>query len=193
MRIYPDPELPDVKVEWIMEDCRAGDELVVLALDSEDSTDHRELSVACTDMKATFKDVKRERYRVKGELQTPAGELITPAEYEVDLRNGFDESAFLYFGGFDNFRVAWTFDMGATCDSLRVAYIDVRLSDELGLGLPCDFGSGTGNAPDGEFTVTLRAFEFGGDAPVAESESRMVTIDSATFTDLGTFTLVPVP
>jgi hypothetical protein len=193
MRIYPDPELPDVKVEWIAEDCRAGDEIVALTLDSKDSTDHRELSIACTELKATFADVKRERYVVKGELRNPAGVLITPAEQDVDLRNGFDESAFLYFGGFDNFRVSWNFDMGATCDSLHVAYIDVRLSDVLGLGLPCDFGSGTGNAPDGDFTVTLRAFEFGGEAPVAESESRMITIDSSTFTDLGTFTLVPVP
>ncbi len=193
MRIYPDPELPDVKVEWIAEDCRAGDEIVALTLDSKDSTDHRELSVACTELKASFADVKRERYLVKGELRNPAGALITPAEQEVDLRNGFDESAFLYFGGFDNFRVSWTFDMGGSCDSLHVAYIDVRLSDQIGLGLPCDFGSGTGNAPDGEFNVTLRAFEFGGDAPVAESESRMITIDSSTFTDIGTFTLVPLP
>jgi hypothetical protein len=193
MRIYPDPELPDVKIEWITQDCRAGDEVVALTLDSEDSTDHRELSVACTELTATFADVKRERYLVKGELRNPAGALITPAEYEVDLRNGLDESAFLYFGGFDNFRVSWTFDMGATCDSLHVAYIEVRLTDQIGLGLACDFGSGTGNAPDGDFTATLRAFQFGGDAPVAESAPKMITINSATFTDLGTFTLVPVP
>lgn len=193
MRIYPDPELPDVEVEWISQDCRAGDEIVALTLDSKDSTDHRELSVACTELTATFADVKRERYVVTGELRTPEGALITPAEYEVDLRNGFDESAFLYFGGFDNFRVSWTFDAGATCDSLHVAYIDVRLSDQFGLGMPCDFGSGTGNAPDGDFTVTLRAFEFGRDAPVAESEPKLVTFDSASFTDIGTFTLVPVP
>lgn len=192
MRIYPDPELPDVKVEWIMEDCRASDEVVALTLVSQDSSDHRELSVACTDMKATFADVKRERYLVKGELRNPDGALITPAEQEVDLRNGFDESAYLYFGGFDNFRVSWTFDQGASCDSLHVAYIDVRLSDQFGLGFPCDFGTGTGNAPDGDYTVIVRAIEFDSDIPLAESAPRTVTIDSTIFTDLGTFTLVPL-
>ena len=193
MRIYPDPELPDVTVDWLAEDCRNGDETVYLSLESLDSSDHPEVTIPCSDVKHTFVDVKRERYRVKGELRTATGETLVPAEGEADLRNGFDESTFLYFGGFDNFRVSWTFDMGATCDSLHVAYIDVRLSDQIGLGLPCDFGSGTGNAPDGDFTVTLRAFEFGGEAPVAESEPRMITIDSTTFTDIGTFTLVPVP
>lgn len=193
MRIYPDPELPDVKVEWSSEDCRAGDELVFLELDSLDSDAHEEVTVPCSDLTATFKDVARERYHIKGELRTSANELITPAEYEVDLRNGFNESAFLYFGGFDNFRVSWTFDMGASCETLHVAYIDVSFSDQNRYGFDCDFGSGTGNAPDGEFTVTVRAFAFNNNTPLAESAPLTVMIDSATFTDLGTFTLTPLP
>ena len=192
MRIYPDPELPDVKVEWLDADCRSGDEIVFITLDSEDSTHHQEQSIACTSIKATFKDVKRERYKIKGELRTPEGEPITPAEYEVDLRNGFDESAFLYFGAYDDFRIAWNFDMGATCDSLGVQYVSVTFSDEFAYSFICPIGIGTGNAPDGDFSVKVTAYNNAGN-PVAETPAADVTIDSTTLTNLGTFTLYPLP
>ena len=191
MRIYPDPELPDVDVEWLAEDCRAGDEMVYLALDGLDSTTHIEMTVACTAVKATFEDVKRERFVIRGELRDANGTTVTENEYEVDLRHGLDQTAYLYFGAFDTFRVAWTFDMGASCASLGARDVEISFSDQFGYQFPCQFAGVSGSAPDGDFTVILRAKTAEG-TPVAESQPVDVTFDSQTLTDLGTLTLYPL-
>lgn len=191
MRIYPDPELPDVSVEWLDQDCRNGDEMVTLTLDGMDSTTHTELAVPCTDIKTVFKDVKRERFHIAGQLRDASGQTISEAMYDVDLRDGLDETAFLYFGAFDDFRVAWTFDSGATCASLGAREVQVTFEDQFAFTYPCELGSATGNAPDGDFTVRLRAYDSAG--PVAISPPQDVTIDSTQLTNLGTFTLSPLP
>lgn len=191
MRIYPDPELPDVDVEWLAEDCRAGDEMVYLALDGLDSMTHVERTVACTAVKATFEDVKRERFHIRGELRDATGATITENEYEVDLRHGLDQTAYLYFGAFDTFRVAWIFDMGATCAAVGARDVELSFSDQFGYQYPCEFGRLSGSAPDGDFTITLRAKDADG-MPVAESTPVDVTLDSTKLTDLGTLTLYPL-
>jgi hypothetical protein len=191
MRIYPDPELPDVSVEWIDQDCRKGDEMVTVTLDGIDSMTHAEVAVPCTELKAVFKDVKRERYRIAAQLREAAGAVISDQMYDVDLRDGLDETTLLYFGAFDDFRVAWTFENGATCASLGAREVRVSMSDQFALNYPCEIGRANGNAPDGDFTVTLTAYNSAG--TVAESAPQDVTIDSTQLTNLGTFTLSPLP
>lgn len=191
MRIYPDPELPDVSVEWLTDDCRNGDETVTLTIDGVDSPSHLEVTVPCTDIKAPFNDVKRERFHIAGHLRDATGGDISDATYDVDLRDGLDEDAFLYFGAFDDFRVAWTFEGGATCSSLGALEVQISFGDQFAFTYPCDVSSANGNAPDGDFSVVLTAYD--GNGPVAQSAPQDVTIDSMQFTNLGTFTLLPLP
>src|SRR5688572_16748673 len=159
MKIYPDPELPDVQVEWYEGDC-AGDvaniDIVMTGID--DPSERYTATLACTAMKTEFADVTRQRFHVTGVLKDAMGADAGTTETDVDLRNGFDETAFLYFGiAFTNFRIAWTFDMGASCESLGADGVDVMFEQNGQFafihGGWCDLNMLTGNAFGGPFTV----------------------------------------
>src|ERR1051325_8713627 len=69
MRIYPDPDLPDVEVSWTKDDCAPGTGDVVVSLVGVDTPSYRsDVTVACNTLKTTYNDVARERYRVEGQL-----------------------------------------------------------------------------------------------------------------------------
>jgi hypothetical protein len=195
MKIYPDPELPDIEVEWYDGDCRDGTGDVKLTLSGlDDTTLREEVTVACSSVKATFTDVPRERYRLEGALLDASGEEFNRSETELDLRNGIDEHTSLYFGGFSNYRVAWTFDMGATCESLGVDAVQIEFAvDDLpvyGGSWPCRLSPSFGNAPDGIYSVTALALS--GMTTVAVSPALPdVAIDFESFVNLGTFVLTP--
>jgi hypothetical protein len=196
MKIYPDPELPDVEVEWYDIDCRDGEGDVALTLIGVDDTTLRnQLTVPCSDLKATFKDVARQRYMLEGSLLDDTGvEFNRSPQMEIDLRNGIDEIAYLYFGGFSNFRIEWTFDMGATCGSLAVDGIQIEFATEgqalYHAGTYCQGTPHFGSAPDGIYTVTVRATANGTTVAVSP-ELPDVLIDFDTFSDLGTVVLTP--
>jgi hypothetical protein len=195
MKIYPDPELPDVEVEWYEGDCFDGAGDIVLTLSGvDDTTVHEQVTVACSAVKATFKDVARQRYKLEGSLLDNAGEEFNHVAAELDLRNGVDEHTDLYFGGASNFRVAWTFDMGASCASLGALSVEVEFAIEgqpfFNAGAWCGDSRLLANAPDGTYTVILRAW--GQEAPVAASpELPDVTIGSGSITNAGTVVLTP--
>jgi hypothetical protein len=195
MKIYPDPELPDVTIEWTELDCRDGTFDVVLALIGDDGT-RSETTVPCSDLSAKFPDLDRQRYRVEGELRDGAGVVFNNATDEADLRNGINKRVYLYFGGFSNFRASWTFAGGATCESLGASYISVRfhvLGEVRFAHLTGCLGSMTfGNAPPGTYTVSLHAHEGPGTPSLASSpESAEIVIELDGFADLGTFELSP--
>ena len=165
MKIYPDPELPDAKFEW--SDCMGDDaSTVAIAITGvDDPTEHHELTAACTDLEATIKDVARQRFNVSAELRDSMGTVTPAAEGGVlDLRNGFDETAYLYFGSFENFVVTWRFDMGATCASLGANEVNVSFSMNgqlsFGQGSTCSDGGLVGQGSPGVYSVTAAAIDF---------------------------------
>jgi hypothetical protein len=198
MKIYPDPELPDAEISWYDGDCREETGDVVVALVGVDDTSLRsELVAPCTDARVTFVDVLRQRFRVEGTLKTTGGDVFTTAEGEIDLRNGFDVETSLYFGGFDNFRASWMFDVGHTCESLGAFDILIELSlpggqPAYGASGYCQLGALTARMPPGTYTARAIAFSAQDQEPVAISPSSPELMLTATgFSDAGTFVLSP--
>jgi len=195
MKIYPDPELPDVKVEWLDQDCENGSEVAVSLIGVDTPASRIDKVVACTDVTYTFVDVARERFRVEGELRDQAGEVFGNAQQDVDLRNGFDVTAFLYFGSFDNFRVRWTFDMGASCQSLAADTVLIVFSNldgqvAWGLELPCDLGVVSTTMPTGTYTVHAEATADSSTVALSPA-SAPLTIMPKGIADAGTLVLSP--
>src|SRR5699024_7373056 len=99
-----------------------------------------------------------------------------------------------YFGAYSNFRVAWTFDMGVSCDSLE-AGVSIAFSNPDGTpafqsAVPCVITPFFGRFAPGTYTVKLSAFD--GAATVATSpESEEFELFDDELTDLGTMTLSP--
>lgn len=197
MKIYPDPELPDIEVEWYDGDCAGLDGSVLLTLTGVDDTAvKQELSVACNGLGATFKDVPRQRYMLDGRLVDAMGEEYSRAQpMDLDLRNGIDETAYMYFGGFNNFTVGWQFEGGATCASLGVAFVSVDLVQEGmvvgGSAGQCQqmilFGSG----PVGTFDVDVSGFSDNGTVLATSPRIEQVTLGLDAITNLGLVTLAP--
>jgi hypothetical protein len=186
MKIYPDPELPDVDVAWFESDCRAGG-VVVLTLIGVDNTSFRsERTVPCADLKAEFADVARERYRIEAALHSEAGAEVSTYEEELDLRNGLDERADLFFGFFSSLRVGWTFDMGATCESLDA---ESMLLQFTGTTFPepfqtvelCARGLAFPSLPDDTFTVVATAMTRDMAAVAVSPPSAEFTVEGESF------------
>lgn len=195
MVIYPDPELPDLKATWFEDDCRSGTGNVAMTLVGLDATTRTEVAVPCTDVAFTFVDVARERYRVEAVLQDDRGEVFSQSGTEADLRNGFDERIDLYFGAFSNFRVGWTFAMGATCTSLGVNQMGLRFSSPEGIAMFemlgwCELTPHLGSVPDGTYTLGVRAYSSTG-VVATSPESKEFEIAEPGLTDLGIVTLSP--
>lgn len=195
MTIYPDPELPDIEIEWFSDACRPGVDRVELALTGiDDVTFHASLDRPCGELQTTFADVPRERFRLDSALRSTTGSVISMFGQELDLRDGRDGHAYVPFGASD-VQVAWTFDMGATCASLAV---DVVLLDfaptvpaELTtVGIPCDATPLFVSIPDGTYTIAARALA--GTRTVATSlPTAEIAISYDTFRDAGTLVLTP--
>jgi hypothetical protein len=196
MKIYPDPELPDIEVEWYDGDCSEDGGNVLLVLNGvDDATVHEEVTAACSSIKTTLVDVPRQRYKLQGSLLDAQGVEYNRSETEIDLRNGIDEHAYLYFGGFSNFRVEWTFDMGASCESVNAAYVQVEFAMDgqtfFGSSGPCYATPMFGNGPDGTYSVSLVAATDEGTTVAISPELPDVTLSFDTVTDLGTLLLTP--
>jgi hypothetical protein len=115
---------------------------------------------------------------------------------ELDLRNGIDETAYLYFGGFNNFSVGWQFEGGATCSSAQVTFIDVRLSlpddtQVFGSGAPCQAMFLYANAPEGVYNVDVFAVDNNGSTVASAPRIEGVELTFDRVTDLGIVTLAP--
>ena len=195
MKIYPDPELPDVVVDWADTDCNP-DAIVALSLVGVDTPTLRtDVDVACEAWKYTFADVARERFHVDGALWED-GEVVANHIYEVDLRSGVSDTAYLYFGegGYFSFKVAWTFDLGSSCESVGANAVDIVFSVPEGVAFaytaPCSTGMLRGFAPDGTYTV--RAVATAAGIPVAVSPpTPELTWADYELMDIGTLVLSP--
>jgi hypothetical protein len=192
MKIYPDPELPDIEVFWYVDQCKPGSGDVLVVLDGiDDPAVHVERSVPCMDAKLEFADVARERYRVTGTLLDAAGTPLGGGSQPADLRNGFSTSVGLSFA---NVRIAFEFDPGVTCDSLDATRVGawIRLGDEWSplAQSDCDAGEIFAFSSPGMFTLAARALdeEFRLVAAAAPAEVEVATDG---LTNVGPLTLVP--
>jgi hypothetical protein len=187
MRIYPDPELPDLEIEWYVEDC-AGTELA-LALTGVDAERRYEARAdACAMGGVTIVDLPRERYRLEGTVVEPDGTPSGSALTDVDLRAGNDDRADLFLGA-AYLNVGWRFEMGATCSSLAVDVVAIELAEDTSYEVPCSFGSITIFPGAGTYTIRLRALA--GGTPIAVSDELPDVVLRRGFVDLGTLTLTP--
>lgn len=195
MRIYPDPELPDVTVVWGDQDCRDGTGNVAITLTGVDTPSTATTTVPCTDHTVAFPDVARQRFHVAGSLLDLAGDVFSTSESDVDLRNGFDQETGLYFDGFSNFRVAWTFEGGGTCASTGAEGIEIQFSlpgepNVAGFQIACEPPLFLGTVPPATYTVQLRALASGSVIAISP-DSAPVDVTAEGFTDLGIVTLAP--
>lgn len=198
MKIYPDPELPDIDVEWYDGDCNTGADTIRLALSGvEDATVQQELTVTCADLKTTFVDVPRQRYKLTASLLDAMGdEYSRSPPQDLDLRNGIDETAYIYFGGFNNFYVSWQLEGGATCQSIGAAFVSALIVDVDGTpvgssGAQCFDMTMFGSSPDGTYDVDIAAYDENGNAVATAPRIEDVTFSFDMSVNLGVVTLTP--
>lgn len=200
MKIYPDPELPDVRVDWFADqNCKAPDDIVGVTLRAAASEPvTREASAPCTDSELSLVDVARERYIVALTLYDAVGAPRGNRFGDIDLRDGTSERISVFFGdevsSFVHADLA--FAMGATCASLPAVLLELELGPPgeppaFTLALPCDEPTITAGVPiTGPTVATARARN--GEAVVAVSPTVGpfdVTVNQ--LTDLGTLVLSP--
>ena len=197
MKIYPDPELPDITVTWGDQDCRDGSGNVAVTLTGLDADSTTTTTVRCKDLTVAFPNVARQRFHVAGSLLDLTGsELVSSDGGDVDLRNGFDRSTNLYFEGFSNFRVAWVFDGGASCGSLGATSIGIVFSLP---GMPdvdayqtfCEQHDLSGMIAPETYTAHLQAYAGDQTVVAVSTETAPFVITATGHVDLGTLTLTP--
>lgn len=198
MRIYADPELPDLVADWRdFYDCAddVGDVHVELRTPSTDEL-RFEATAPCTEGRITIPDVERERYRVVGYLLDRTGAIYNAASTEADLRNGLSERVDLWWPGYANLVVAWQFSDGGTCASHGA---EVVLVDEVRDGIPgfqvltafrCTDTSAWMTAMPGRLQLRLRALGMPGTIAISEP-TPLLEIAESTRTDAGTLVLAP--
>jgi hypothetical protein len=198
MKIYPDPELPDIDVEWYEGDCTNEGDNIRLALSGvDDPTLQREVTAACADMKTTFVDVPRQRYKLAASLLDAMGdEYSRSPPLDIDLRDGIDETTYIYFGGFNNFYVSWQLEGGVTCGSIGASFVSARVVDQDGnvvasAGAECFSMTMFGSSPAGTFDVDVAAFSDDGSTVATAPRIEDVAITFEMSADLGTVTLTP--
>ena len=200
MRIYPDPELPDVKVEWFTgSDCLAASDHIVVSLSSGDPAVEVGAAMApCADAGLRIANVARERYHVAAKLEDAAGVMLGDYEQDIDLRDGLNERVSAFFGrGFDSLvRGAWTFDMAASCESLSATEVTLLFATAgepafASVTEACSAGIVLQSVPlQGTFVVRARAIA-GAVVVAAAPDTAPVTLSRAQLTELGTLVLSP--
>lgn len=196
MRIYPDPELPDIQLDWSIEDCREGTGDVRVTLTGIDDPDTvLEATVPCTDTLAVFPDVARERYLLNGTLLDMTGAEYAGWYDELDLRNGIDARTYLYFGGGGNVRVGFTFEPGESCDSLGIRVVTGRFTpqrppfESWELPVACQAHAVFATLPEEAFTVRLVAFDTTGTIAAAPESPVFTPPPAPALTNLGNLVL----
>lgn len=198
MRIYPDPELPDIELEWYDGSCREGIGDVHAVLSGiDDPALHFEATVPCATAIVAFPDVDRAHYHVDATLLDTAGAEFATWYDEVDVRNGVDVRSSMYFGDGGNLRVGWTFEDGESCESLDVDLVMAYFTPQRppfepwDYPVPCRAHAVFASLPEGDFTVRLVAQDKRmGTAVAASAESPVFTVaPEPAFTNVGNLVL----
>lgn len=159
MKIYPSGELPDLDLEWYVEDCTSPE--LHVALVGRDDGSVSDYTFPCSAMRATIEDVDRLLYRVDAYLLGPDGTISLTSSQEADLRNGIDENVYLYLDGSSYLRILWDFADGASCESLDADTVDLDFyGNDFGnytTSTACGFGVYVGYPYGNGLTVQVRA------------------------------------
>jgi len=197
MRVYPDPELPDVIVEW-PDTC--GDDGVTVRIDVV-SADGSAISrdATCADGSVRVEDLERTSQTITASLLDASGGVLGRAmPSEVDLRAGHSRRTYLPEFARDHsfYRIAWTFEGGETCASVDATTMLIDLQNgerALWDGGPCAGGTLGYPVPvePGTYTLQLFARRAGDDAAVAASQPRpdVIIPDRGVLVDLGAIAL----
>lgn len=129
MRIYPDEELPNLSVEWEISRCaEAMGDVRIQLLRWDTSELVAETSAPCESQEVSFEDIAREHYRYDGYLLDASGEIYSAQKgNEVDMRDGLSSRGYVYFNGFANLVIGWSFDEGESCASLGIDAVEVEV------------------------------------------------------------------
>lgn len=163
MKIYPDPELPDIVVRWSDFDCMEGTGEVRVAVYSFDGFEPiLDTTVACTALEVEVEDVARERYRVDATLSLRDDEYPSRG-IEVDLRDGVNELVDVYFDTFSNLRITWTLPSNTTCAAFGTPLVAIDYgvpgepTFEFSNETPCEFSPYSQYFPPGARRIRGRA------------------------------------
>ncbi len=131
MRIYPDPELPDVIVEWSSE-CVDGARTVRVELTSS-AGEVTTADFECLAWEGRVEDLDREEHTVHVAVLDAQQEVLGRAiPTTVDLRDGVSKRT--YVGTFlvdeGLIDVAWTIAASETCATLGTDTVELRLTRE---------------------------------------------------------------
>jgi hypothetical protein len=147
MRIYPDPDLPDIKVEWQAECAPNSTVDVELVPPGESPKGEVAASAPCADQRMIVPNVERARLRVVGVLHEVNGAVVSQSSEEVDTSDGNNKHAFLFFEGaeFGRLALAWRFAAGDTCASVgavnvEVTFSSIDMTNQSSLLSRCDVG-----------------------------------------------------
>lgn len=200
MKIYPDPDLPDIVTRWEAENSCVGvtRDIHLSVVDRDNTRVIAEQDVPCSALGYRFEDIPREQVRLMGDVLDSNDGIRTRWQREVDLRSGIGERVDMSFGISSTFRIAWTFENG-TCDSYGADV--VAMEEDVGIsGVNYKFEDSCHLTPyftwlpSGNHRIRLRA-RHNSDIEsrvVAESPFLDVTILSdQQVTDVGTLVLSP--
>jgi hypothetical protein len=197
MRIVPDPELPDVIVEW-PDTCGDDGVTVRVVVASPDGSEVSQ-DVACADSSVRVEDLERDSHTITASLLDASGGVLGRAmPSEVDLRAGHSRRASVSEFARDHsfYRIAWMFEGGDTCASVDATTMLIDLQNgerAVWYGASCDGGTLDAPVPiePGTYTLQLFARRAGDDAAVAASQPRpdVVIPDRGVLVDLGAIAL----
>jgi hypothetical protein len=145
MTIYPDPELPDVVVEWFVDEtCVDGVTGVRVEILGDVSTDF-----PCAGGIGRIEDIARTQHDVQVALLDDTDTIVGRSEpFSVDLRNGAShrERVFWFYRDEGLIALAWQFAGGESCASLGITSLQVNAYPEdttvgqSGFGASCERG-----------------------------------------------------
>jgi hypothetical protein len=201
MRIYEDPDLPDLRVIWSEDQCPEGGMVSVQLMPSGEITGGQSVASApCSDLRVIVENVDRAKLRVVGVISDPDGTVVTQDAEQVDTTDGNNKEAYLSFqdSSFGQYRMAWSFVPGASCATVGATYVSIEftLDDKKTFAefFPCSDGT-TAYDPSVEAgTYTIRVFALLLSGPRLASSPPLVDIaisPRGELTDLGLVELKP--
>jgi hypothetical protein len=150
MTIYPDPELPDVVVEWFPDDtCTEGVTGVRVEILGDATTTPIAQDFPCAGGIGRIEDIARTRHDVQVALLDDTDTIVGRSEpFDIDLRNGAShrERVFWFYRDEGLIAIAWRFAGGESCASLGITTLQVNAYPEdttlgqAGFGARCDLG-----------------------------------------------------
>jgi hypothetical protein len=201
MRIYPDSDLPDLRVEWSDDQCPEGATVSVELLQAGESASGQSVASApCAELRLTIENADRAKLQVVGVIRAADGTVVSQASEPVDARDGNNKQTYLSFlePGVGRYQVAWSFMPGSSCATVGASYVTVEfiLDDEKTFSelFSCPPGK-----PDyqpaveaGTYTVLVSAILLSGPRlATAPPLVDVVIAPRGEVTDLGTVLLTP--